>query len=417
MANLIPIIGRLFNSPVGKYSAVNGFTKLLPFLVSIILASIMSPSQYGKVALVIVVSSVVGTLINYGFQVLVARESHVSSRERFSELMSSSWVVSAIMLTIVMTVVLLFGQSLSWIGLGQELLVGSVVLGFLLGRIDVFSKYLVAQQRVRDFSVLELCKGIATALTSIILVYAFLDHTVLARIAGLLVGATIAFFLACYFVKKQVIIFRSRIKYIRWIFDYGTKVLPQVISNWIKLGADKIIIGSLIGLEALGAYSFTFTVCSLYMIFGKALNNAYIGPCISMYKSGDLEGVASVRIRYIINATALVLICYIGVTLLSLVYWPDGYQTSEMVMGLLMLSFLAQVVYLLYMKYFLFSLKMTELGCLNILAALIYVALLVLWEAKTLEYVALCFCVYNLSLAFYVVLRVTHLEKIITMVD
>jgi len=415
--NLIQLVRRLIRSPVGKYSAVNGFAKFLPFIVSIVLASLMSPSEYGQIALVIVVSSVVGTLINYGYQVLIARESHVNNPREFSELMSSSWVVSAIMFALVISVVFLLDQSLSWIGLEYELLVCSVVLGFLLGRTDVFSKYLIAQQKIRDFSVLELCKGIVTALSSIILVYAFLEYAVLARITGLLVGAAIALLLAYYFVRKRVICLPPRIKYIRWIFIYGTKVLPQAAANWIKLGADKIVIGSLVGLDVLGAYSFTFTVCSLYMIFGKALNNAFIGPCISMYKRGDVKGVGNIRIRYIINATALVLICFVGVVLLPFVYWPDGYKASEMVVGLLMLSFLTQVVYLLYMKYFLFSLKMAELGALNVLAALAYVALLILGEAKTLEYVALCFCVYNLSLAFYVVLRVSYLEKTITIVD
>jgi len=417
MENLIQLGRRLIKSPVGKYSAVNSVTKLIPFIVSVVLASLMAPSQYGTVSLVIVASSVVGSLTNYGFGVMVARESHLCSRQEFGELMSSSWIVSIIMLTLVLSCVVFFEQSLSWIGLEQELLVCGVVLGFLLGRVDLVSKYLVAQQKVRDFSVLELYKAGATALISVVLVCAFLEHAISARVTGLLIGAAIALVLAYRIVRQRVFYHRPRINLIHSIFSYGTKTLPQAVANWMKIGADKVVIGSLVGLDMLGAYSFTFLVCSLFMVFGSALNNAYIGPCILMYKAGDLEGVTNLRVRYVASATALMVICFLSVIFMPLVYWPDGYKTSVIVMGLLMLSFWAQVVYLLYNKYFFFSLKIVELGFINVLAAITYVAFLVFFGGVTLEFVALCFCVYNLVLAFYVVLRTSYLEKELSMID
>lgn len=411
MENMAPLVKRLIKSPVGKYSAVNGVTKLIPFVVSVVLASLMVPSQYGTVALVVVVASVVASLTNYGFSAMVARESHLCSRQEFGELMSSSWIVSILMLTLVLAGVIFFEQLLSWTGLEYELLVCGVFLGFLLGRVDLVSKYLVAQQKIRDFSVLELCKAGATALISVVLVYVFLDNAVLARISGLLVGAVVAFFLACYIVGRRVIYLRPSKKNIDHIFAYGTNVLPQMVANWIKLGADKVVIGAAIGLDVLGAYSFMFSVCSLFMVFGAALNSAFIGPCMSMYKAGDLKGVANLRRRYMMISSVLVIICAASVALLSVVYWPDGYALSETVVALLMLSFWAQVIYLLYVKYFMYSLKMAELSYMNLLATLFYLFILIFGLSDNLTYVAFCFFIYNFLMAFYVMFRVTLLEK------
>jgi len=371
----------------------------------------MAPSQYGTVSLVIVASSVVGSLTNYGFGVMVARESHLCSRQEFGQLMSSSWMVSIIMLTLVLSGVVLCEQSLNGIGLKQELLVCGVFLGFLLGRVDLVSKYLVAQQKIRDFAVLELCKAGATALISVVLVYAFLDSAVLARISGLLVGAVVAFFLACYIFGRRVIYLRPSKRKIRRILSYGTNVLPQMVANWIKLGADKIVVGAVIGLDMLGAYSFTFLICSLFMVFGAALNSAFIGPCMSMYKADDYKGVANLRRRYILISSVLAVICSVVVALLSVVYWPDGYALSEAVVALLMLSFWAQVIYLLYMKYFMYSLKMAELSCMNLLATLFYLYILIFGLSDDLTYVAFCFFIYNFLMAFYVMFRVTILER------
>jgi O-antigen/teichoic acid export membrane protein len=415
--NLIHQMSRLVDSPVAKYSTVNGVTKLVPILVSIVLASLLAPSEYGLVALVVVVSSVFSSLTNYGFGVMVARESHVRTKQEFGELMSSSWVVSFIMFSLLLSVVMLFRQSLGWVGLQKEWLVCGVVLGFLLGRIDVYSKYLVAQQKVRDYSILELCKGAGTALISVVLVYAFLDHAVLARITGLLVGTAVAFVLAHYIVRKRIVYLRPTKTNINQIFSYGTKVLPQAIANWIKLGADKVVIGSLIGLEALGAYSFTFSVCAMFMVFGVAFNNAFIGPSMSMYKSGDVEGVANLRSRYIAVATVLVIACSFGVMLLPLVYWPEGYTISRTAIGLLMFSFWAQVIYLLYAKYFIFSLKMSELSYVNLSATVVYVLGLILVKPGELEYVAICFFSYNCFLAIYAMVRVTYEEKKLVRVE
>ena len=138
---------------------------------------------------------------------------------------------------------------------------------------------------------------------------------------------------------------------------------------------------------------------------------------MSMYKSGDVEGVANLRSRYIAVATVLVIACSFGVMLLPLVYWPEGYTISRTAIGLLMFSFWAQVIYLLYMKYFIFSLKMSELSYVNLSATVVYVLGLILVKPGELEYVAICFFSYNCFLAIYAMVRVTYEEKKLVRVE
>ncbi|MDC0906600.1 oligosaccharide flippase family protein [Gammaproteobacteria bacterium] len=413
MINLTLQFRRFSKSPVTKYSAINIVAKVFPVLVIILLAELLEPSQYGLIALLLVCSTVLSSLINYGFPLMVSRESHMCNKQEFGELMSSSWTVSLMIFFLVLIGVILFYQPASWLGLKQEWLVIAVVLGLMLGRIDVFSKYLVAQQQVRAYSILEFFKTVTPALTSIFLVYAFLDHAVMARISGLLVGASVSISVAYYIIRKRVVYQHPSKEAVNRILVYGTQVLPQAISNWIKLGADKVIIGNLLGLEVLGAYFFTFSICSLFMVFVTGLNNAYLGPCMSMYKQADLEGIANLRKRYIVMSTVLLVICTAAVQLLPLIYWPDGYKVSPIVISFLMLSFWSQVIYLLYAKYFMFSLKMSELSYVNLSTTIIYVFGLLLVEPGELEleYVALYFLAYNFFIATYAVLRVTYAEK------
>jgi hypothetical protein len=147
------------------------------------------------------------------------------------------------------------------------------------------------------------------------------------------------------------------------------------------------------------------------MVLVTALNNAYLGPCMLMYKQADIEGVVNLRKRYIVISTVLVIICTAAMMLLPHIYWPDGYKVSEIVIFFLMLSFWTQLIYLLYAKYYMFTLKMNELGYVNLIATIVYVLALLRVESGEIEYVALCFFVYTSALAAYVAFRSIYSER------
>ena len=405
------LLKRLLNSSFGQYSATLSITKILPLIVSVLLASVMAPAQYGQVALMVVVAAVLSSLTNYGFGVLVARESHVRSQLRFDSLVASSWIVSVLVLFLATFFIVLFFESLEWLSLSLPLLLWSVFLGFVFGRFDILAKYLVAQQKVKEYSKIELFKSITTATLSLCLVYGLIDYATEARVLGLFLGAMCGLALALYEVRVYIFRVRPTFADFVWIVGFGTRALPQAVGNWIKLGADKVFVGAILGLELLGAYAFTFTVCSMFMVFGRAINNAYVGPCMEGYKSKNNEGIVGLRRRYLALSTLLCFFSTLIVLLLPFVFWPGGYEVSRETVVLLMLSFWAQVIYLLYMKCFLFMLKMAELGWVNIVASLVYVSFLASAGFNTLEYVALCFCLYNVVLAVFVVCRTISFER------
>lgn len=401
------------------YSVVNLIAKIIPVITTIILAELLEPSEYGIVSLILVFSTLCSSLTNYNFQQMIVRERHMATEQEFGALMSSSFILSLILSFIILAVVVLLQQMFVQVAFTQEIMITGLILGLISGRTDIYLKYLITQQQVRAYSILEYCRTGIPAIFSILLIIIFIDHAVLARVSSLMIGAIASVAVGYSITKKTIINVLPRKQTVREIFYYGTRTLPQLIANSIKNGADKIMIAGVLGVDVLGSYYLTFALCSISMIFINAMNNAYIGPCMLMYKKGDIKSLKNLRKRYVAILTLLLAICAAGIQIAPLIYWPNGFSVSEITISLLMLSFWCQGIYLLYAKYFIFFLEMAELSQVNLMCAILYAFSLLFIEQSeyALDFVAVCFFAYNFSLAAYASIRAHYAEKKIEIIS
>lgn len=404
--------GKLSNSKVGAFFAAELFVKAQPFLVTLVLVNWMSPDQFGSVAFIVTVSGIVSVFAGYGFGVMVARESHFRSTEEFGQLMSASWLISILVALALIFAVFLLKQVTTILDtISAELIVFSFLIGFVNIRQEIIGKYLVALGKVKKYISIEFLRGAVTAGLSIILVYSFPFQAIEYRLFSITTGTFVALLLGialCWTMYKSA---KPSLTALRDIAVYGSKVFPQAVSNWVKLGADKIIIAVSLGMSDLGAYAFIFSICSIALILGKALNNSFVRISLQLYKQNDIARVRKVRNRYIAYSMVFTTSLFVLIELVRLFYWPSGYDAELSTIVLLLFSFQSQIIYLLYAKYFLFDLKIGELGLVNLFLVGIYVASLLSLDIAGVGCIAFCYFIYNFLLAAYVAMRAIFAEK------
>ena len=371
----------------------------------------MQPSDFGLIAYIVALSTILSSLYNYGFGITVARETQLMKSDEFSILLSSSWLVCIFLFVFSAFLILayeevqIFSTNLDYISLWF-----ASTLGFLLGRFDIHTKILIAKGLTSDYSISELVRITIASVVSIVLVLLLVDD-VLARLVGILIGVIVGVVISIFYTRKNFAMKLPTFNSVWYVLITGTKVMPQAIGNWVKMGADKILIASLVGLEQLGIYTFAFSMAACGLLFCNALNQAYLGRVFDLYKNGKIQELAKLRSRYILLSIVLNITLFISLIFYLSYLWPEEYRVSWITIALLVASMQMHLVYLLYSKYLIYAAMLSELSLVNFVMSLMYVAMIWFPSSVPIEYVAFAYFFYNLTMAFYVVVRSFGLEK------
>ncbi|GAB1258032.1 hypothetical protein NBRC116494_25340 [Aurantivibrio plasticivorans] len=394
-----------------SYLSYGLLAKLLPILGLFFFTSLLTPEEFGGVAIFTTITMLSASFLNFGVSQMIVREKQMLDKKDFSSLIWSGRAVSIVIALLLFVVFYLVDKTNVVWPISFSLMTLSIVFSPVLSIIDVSMKTFVVSRDAKLFGRVEVFKTLATVGIPILLIIAFSENAFEMRIAGYCVGLLVAALVAFYLQRKYVDTLPIMMNHAKEVVVYGVKVFPQVAANWLKMGADKILLVPLLSLDALGAYSFTATLCSMVMILGNAVNNTYTPRSISYYKNGNLVQLRKYRFALV----SVLVFCYVlaalGIVLSSKIYWPKGYELSVLGIFMFMFANLAQGVYLLYAKYFLFQLKMPLLAAMNLGASLVYVCTLYLMSGSMSLLSAACvLALYNGLLLCTVVIYVRFSE-------
>jgi O-antigen/teichoic acid export membrane protein len=411
-SKLLKLFSVYRNTEIFTYLSFGILSKIFPVIAGFILTHLMSPSDYGIVAVFISIIVLSASFINFGVNQMVVRERYFLTVDEFSNLLTSSRILSLVLLLILVSsitlIIYLSDSIIDW-----WLVICAILLSYFYAFIDVSEKVFVATKDAYGFGSLEIVKVAGMSIISIFFILVFSDYSLESRIAGIGVGILLATVYAIYRLKLHAVYVRPSVSTINRIFFYGVKVLPQVISVWVKMGADKILLVAIVSLEEIGAYSFTFTICSMVMVVGSALNNIYASFSMQMYKEKKIDMLRKKRKMYILLSLVVFSLAAISLILISKIYWPEGYKVSDLTIVLIFASLFFQMVYLLFAKYNIFKETVAVLGLINFLLTVVYVLFLFFpLITPTIEYVAICFMLYNFSLMIWVVVSATICEYV-----
>lgn len=405
-------IRRFGKSDIFSYLSFGLIAKVIPFLASLVLVHLLLPAYYGVVSVFMSIMALSASFINFGVNQMVVRERQFLTEIEFSRLFSSSRLLSLVLLILVIpSIYLLFSCIPGWVIEFKWVLI-ALLLSWCLASLELIAKVFVVNRDAFAFGILDVLKLGLVSLLSICFILFYPDHGLEARISGIAVGLIFSALFGVYLLKKHITFQPPKLFEIKRIFVYGIKVLPQVFSNWMKMGADKVLLVSLVSLAELGAYSFTFTVCTVVMVFGNAIHNTFIEYSMRMYKGGKIAELRKKRRKNILISCLLYSSYALFIIGVSKLWWPEGYKVSDLSIVMIVLALFFQIVYLHFAKIFLYKENVGELGGVNLLFSFVYVLFLVNPVMEpSIEYAVLCFAGNNFCLTLYVTCRSFFIEK------
>jgi len=225
-----------------------------------------------------------------------------------------------------------------------------LILGFILVFSPpglIFQSLLQKSLSFKNISLIEIISVIIAS--SLTIIMAFAGYGVWSLIFGQLVGAAIkSIFFTIIGVKKYDIKFRMSVqkskKYLRFgIFQFGDKIF-----NFLSFKIDQVVIGSILGLEALGYYNFAFNLAfKPYNIINPIFTRvAY--PLLSKVKEMN-EKVESYYLRLVdiisfINS-GIVFTLFSVLTILFEILWGDKWIQSLSITKYLLLVALFRSIF------------------------------------------------------------------------
>jgi len=405
----------IFSGQVFKYIFSSSLARIISFFSVLVFSSLLSSNDFGASVVFLSCLSVSATFINFGVSQMIVREKSFLSNAEYSSLISASFSLSFLLLIFMLAVFFVLGFFDFSFPISKQYFLYAIIFSFFLAVIDFSSKIFVTFKDSLFYGYNEIAKCSIGVLAALSLMFFLNDKDFFYRILGHIIGLFISLAISLVLLKKYISYVKPGIKIFSHVFFHGCKIFPQIISNWVKLGADKLILASVLSLSEVGTYSFSFAICSVVLILGVSLNNAFTPVSMDFYRSGQLTKLKVKRRKYVLVSFSFSIFFLLLLLFLKQYFWPEKYNIDSISLFFLISSFFFQTVYLFYAKYFLFKLKIMRLASVNLLVSIAYISIIFYFPDVMSVFVATALlAIYSFFITFWVFCYAVVGERSIT---
>ena len=233
------------------WSAVDNVTQYaVSFVVSIILARLLTPDDYGLIGIIAVFNAVCTAIINGGFTDALIRKKNVVEEDY-----STVFIVNMVMSLLLYVAIFFFSPLIAHFFAREELTILTRVssLGVIIGALGMVQQTRLT--KLIDFKTqtkISLIAAVSSGVLGIIL--AVLDYGVWSLVAQSLSSQFIRTLLLWYYNKWMPTLFFSD-KSFKELFGFGWKMMVIVVLNSIWKELYQVIIGKFYSPATLGQYT------------------------------------------------------------------------------------------------------------------------------------------------------------------
>lgn len=234
------------------------FTRALSFLRTIIIARILSPSQFGVYGIATLLLSLIEILTETGINVFL-----IQKKDDIGRYINTAWIVSIIRGFLISAVIIVSARFVSAFFKNPEVLpllmlisVVSFIRGFINPGVVKFQKELNFNKEFYYRSSIFLVE----TLVSILFVVAMKNP--IALIYGLLAGAIFEVIISFKFIKP-VPTFNYNRKFFKEIISRGKWITSAGVFGYLFQNGDNVFVGRFLGTGQLGIYDMAYNISML----------------------------------------------------------------------------------------------------------------------------------------------------------
>lgn len=383
------------------YLVSNILNSIIPFLFLPILTRVLSPEEYGQVAMFQML--IMGLVAFVGLNTVGAAGrkyyDHDMKKEELATFNGSCIHVLGLTTFLALLLSVIFSDSLSYFLSIPKAWVFSAIT---FSALNYILQLRLNQWQIRGaalhFGTLQVTNGLLNVGLSLILIL-FLNHGPQGRIEGQVITVMIFAVISSYLLVKDGLLkpFTWKRDYIYESLKFGVPLVPHVFGMFLLSTIDRFFINKELGLEQAGIYMVVVQVSLVFNIIFDAINKAYVPWLYETLKrniKGEKEKVVRYTYLYFFLLVAIAPVPFIiGPWIISTIA-GGNYNVSGTLIGFICLGQIFGGMYLMVTNYIFYSKRNTGLSVITLCSGAINVGLLLyLIERYGLEGAAYAFSI------------------------
>lgn len=295
----------------------------ISFVLLIILASYIPPSDYGKLSLFNTVVMVFGFFMAFStsgyFGISYFKENQQTFRQDFT------FVMLMLVLTtgMVSLVIFLLGNHLSELaGITNELLWLALLIACVNVPFQMHMDYYRLQEKVKMYGIMNMGNAVLNALFSLLLVITFAQGWMGRVNTHVGVSVFFGFIAILFFVKQGFFDFNIKKERMRMILFWGLPQIPHLATTWLRQGCDQYIINYHYTTQEVGLFSFALNLVGIITMIGMAFNSSNSVTIFQVLSDKSIEDKRKVLNKNTCNIFAIYLSAAVIIAIFGSVFVP-----------------------------------------------------------------------------------------------
>lgn len=257
----------------GLFSIYSFFGKGMSFLLLIVLANFIPPSEYGYLSLFTTVVSFMTIFMALSTEGYFSISFFKKTEDEFKKNFTIIYILGLATLLFFLLIILIGGRYIARaLELSQTILFVASIISFLSFSFHIQQHYFRIQEKVVTYGYYNISNAILNFGLSLFFVILF-GRGWKGRVDANLICAIIfgCFSIWTFYRNRLFLIDWSRSRY-KEIIAWGVPMIPHHATGWIRQGLDRYIINYSYTITQVGIFSFALNICNIVDTIGMAFN-------------------------------------------------------------------------------------------------------------------------------------------------
>ena len=357
-----------------NYVSARFFAKGLSFISIPIFTRLLTPNDYGKVAIFTTMVSVFTILLKLNIHGSVTRYYYEETKD-FETFLGSNLIFIFLFNLGIVSIIYNLRESLSDVfEISSYIFIIAVLVSLFKIPLDIFLSYLQASKESKKYSFISVAKSILILGVAIIWTYLLMNNRYLGKMYSYLL---VTFLISLFGIYKLVKIadFNFKLKHLKYSLGYGIPLIPHALSGFILGYFDQIIINQLTGSANTGLYSFAYKIGMIIKIIISAMDKSWVPIFFEKMKNNAYDEINNLAYDYS-NYICFIAICLIIFSQEIVVIMADkSYYQSLSLIPIIVLGGILYFFYMLYNSYSFYRKRTHLISVATLLAGVINIGL------------------------------------------
>lgn len=292
----------------GVFLLANVFNSAIPFLLLPILTRVLSPDDYGIVAMFTVFLSFTNTFVGLSVHGAINVQYFKLELNRFSEYVTNCLILLVFSALLVFIVIALVGSYFeNLVGLPYKWMLIAVVTSFFQFLITIRLSIWVVSGSAKEYAAMQVSQTFINGSLSLFFIFCiglFWEGRLLGQVIAIIIFGAISFALILnsgYLVKPKNI--RSDIKN---ALIFGVPLIPHAVGGLLMVSTDRLMLSSMVDVAAVGVYMVGMQLGQVMAIVADAFNKVYAPWVMRSLSNDNLNKNKLVKNSYLMMIALLI---------------------------------------------------------------------------------------------------------------